>query len=468
MQKKCLLMIALAIFLCLFAPHTSAFAMTYYIAINGNDGNPGTLEKPFSTFAKGINALTAGDTLYVRGGIYNQPVYASKSGTASTPITISGYPGETAIIDGQYKLPAADWGDLFSVTGNYVVVQNLTVKNSNWLGLALRGEYSRAIKVRSEGNMETGILIAGNYSIVDSCEAYYNAKSNEFGHQVRSGNTWASGLSAARHPFYASIRKCKVWNNWGEGLSTFEAENSIIEDNVVWDNWGPNVYLSDTRYTILRRNLIYWTPGNPCSGNGGSGVGIMMGDERYNPPSSDNKIINNFVKGGNRCFYSWLGANGGGLINVLIAYNTFVNANADAEANFKILSGAHSNTQIINNIIEQNGSVPIISIDGSGGGLIFSHNFWSQKPAAKASGIGDLLGDPKLAKTGLIGPGTLSPGWFKIVVDSPARDRGKIIAEVAEDFFSTARGTSPDIGGHEYSEKGNSILTPPTNLHIVN
>ncbi len=63
------------------------WAATYYIAKNGSDANPGTLEKPFATINKGCSVLTAGDTLYIRGGIYQMTVYESTDGTASRRIT---------------------------------------------------------------------------------------------------------------------------------------------------------------------------------------------------------------------------------------------------------------------------------------------------------------------------------------------------------------------------------------------
>ncbi len=464
-MKKYILFSIVLFFALWFFSLATAEAATYYVATTGNDSNPGTQSQPWRTIQKGTDVLGAGDTLYIRGGTYNQTVYVGNSGTASALITISGYPGETAVIDGQDTLPTSEWGTLFNVDGNYVVVRNLIVKNSNWLGMVLGGRYDQAINVRSEGHMETGLLITGDYSIVDSCEVYYNAKSNEFGNQIRPGNTWASGLSAARHPYYATIRKCKVWNNWGEGLSTFEAEHITIEDNVVWDNWATNVYLSDTKYTVLQRNLIYWTPGNPCSGHGGVEGGIMLGDEKYNPSSSDNKIINNLVKGGNRCFYSWLGNRGGGLVNVLIAHNTFVNANSDAEASIKILEGTHINTRIENNIIVQDDSIPVINIEGTTSGLTFGYNLWSKTPPSYASKTGDIVGDPKLAKTGPTGAGQLTADYFKLLSNSPAINKAKVIAEVTKDFFKTARGSSPDIGAHEY-DGSSDTQTPsvPANL----
>jgi hypothetical protein len=456
----------LSLFLCfsvLILFNSVAFAKTYYVAVNGSDANAGTFEKPFATINKGANLLVAGDTLYIRGGTYNQTVSVENSGTASEFITVMGYLGEAAIIDGQDILPTGVWGVLFNVVGNYVAVRDLTVKNSNWMGLALRGHHIQAISVKSHRNKENGILVSGEYGRVENCEVWWNCKSNEYGRNERGG--WASGLSAARYPKYALLRKNKVWNNWGEGLSTYEAENTIIEENFVWDNWGPNIYLSDTKYTVCQRNMVYRTVGNPASGYGGSEAGIMMGDEKYNPPSSDNKIINNFVKGTNTCFNFWQGTSGGGLINTLIAHNTFVASYM--ETNLTITYGTHSNTRIESNIIEQSDSLPVASISGSNSGLSFSYNLWSKDPPSGASGMGDVIDEPKLAKTGAVGPGELTPEWFKILAGSPARDRAKVISEVSEDFFRIARGKYPDMGAYEFQEVDITPPAPPIGLIIL-
>jgi hypothetical protein len=378
-------------------------------------------------------------------------------------ITVMGYPGETADINGQDILPTGVWGGLFNVTGNYVVVRDVTVKNSNWMGLALKGHHDQAISVKSYGNKENGILVVGDYGRVENCEVWWNCKSNEYGKNERAG--WASGLSAARHPQHALLRNNRIWNNWGEGLSTYEAEYTTMEDNVVYDNWSANVYLSDTKYSVLQRNLVYRTPDNPVKGTGASEVGIMMGDEKYNPPSSDNTVINNLVKGTNTCFNFWQGTSGGGLINTLIAHNTFVGSYN--QTNFTITYGTHSNTRIENNIIEQSDSLPVASISGNNSGLSFSYNAWSKNPPSSASGMGDVIGDPKLAKTGPVGPGELTPEWFKILGISPSRDRAKAISEVTEDFFGTARGKSPDMGAHEFQQVDFTPPAAPTGLIIL-
>ncbi|HRJ72337.1 MAG TPA: hypothetical protein PLS03_08925 [Terrimicrobiaceae bacterium] len=66
----------------------------------GDDSGPGSIDLPWRTIQTSLTKLTAGDTLYLRGGIYFENVTCSMTGEAGRPITICGYPGETAIIDG--------------------------------------------------------------------------------------------------------------------------------------------------------------------------------------------------------------------------------------------------------------------------------------------------------------------------------------------------------------------------------
>jgi autotransporter-associated beta strand protein len=99
-------------FLTVFIAASSLFTMrgatSYYVATNGWDGNPGTLSAPFQTIAHGASVLTAGNTLYIRGGVYRETIQPSVSGTASAPILITAYSNETVTVSGADVV--SDWG----------------------------------------------------------------------------------------------------------------------------------------------------------------------------------------------------------------------------------------------------------------------------------------------------------------------------------------------------------------------
>jgi hypothetical protein len=69
----------------------------------GNDLSDGSKDAPWKSIAHALKQISAGDTLYLRGGTYYEPVYCAVAGTADKPITIRSHPGELAIIDGAIR-----------------------------------------------------------------------------------------------------------------------------------------------------------------------------------------------------------------------------------------------------------------------------------------------------------------------------------------------------------------------------
>lgn len=75
----------------------------FYLAPDGNDGAEGTMASPWLTFQHALGQLRAGDTLYLRGGRYNQGIFEThfaQGGTSwSNAVTIAAAPGEHAVIE---------------------------------------------------------------------------------------------------------------------------------------------------------------------------------------------------------------------------------------------------------------------------------------------------------------------------------------------------------------------------------
>ena len=80
--------------------NAQAAGSVYYVSSTGNDANPGTSSAPFKTFAKANSVLTAGSTLNIYAGTYNEQLKISKSGTSSAWITLKPLNG-TVVIDMQ-------------------------------------------------------------------------------------------------------------------------------------------------------------------------------------------------------------------------------------------------------------------------------------------------------------------------------------------------------------------------------
>jgi len=414
----------------------------YYVAPDGNDGNPGTEAQPFRTISQGVSVAQAGDTVYVREGTYYERVRISSSGTADNPIVISAYPGERPVIDAEYQGGSYDFA--VTIQGGYIIFDGFEVKRGVG-GVQAVGHHVTVRNVNCHHNLGSGIQVNGDYGLVENCDVWRNCLANENGQNADVG--WGAGLAVGRYPSDATIRKNVVYNNWGEGIIVFEGDHAVIEDNVVYDNYAVQLYVANYSYVTMRRNLVYDTDDPAFSLRKGAAIGVC--DEALAPDmkSYHLTIVNNLAMGGSSPFRWSRQITDTGLKDSLIAYNTFVNSHLNAT--FLITSGQHSNTRIENNLIlEENAGKAVADVPADAG-LQFSNNLWSKTPEADASGLGDVVGDPQLAKSGVIGPGLLTPEWFKLLASSPARGRAGVIAEVTEDFFGNARQSEPDIGAIE-------------------
>ena len=82
-----------------------------FVAVGGDDRNPGSIDRPFRTVARGVRDLAPGMTLYLRAGVYRESLELRQlAGTAQAPIAIRSYPGEHAVIDSSEPLFAVTPG----------------------------------------------------------------------------------------------------------------------------------------------------------------------------------------------------------------------------------------------------------------------------------------------------------------------------------------------------------------------
>ncbi len=96
-------------------------AADHYVSPTGKRGN-GSIEKPWSLDAalRQPRKVKPGDTIWLRGGIYNHPQRMTKfesglKGKEGAPITVRQYPGERAIINGNITHAIGGWVNYWGI-----------------------------------------------------------------------------------------------------------------------------------------------------------------------------------------------------------------------------------------------------------------------------------------------------------------------------------------------------------------
>jgi len=115
--------------------------------------------------AEAISRALPGDVIVMASGVYTGPLKIGRSGTATDPIVIRGEDADTTILEAQ----GAKFG--VSITGSYVIVEDLTIRLSTW-GLRIldaRDVIVRRIRVT---DVQYGIMATGganrNFYICDN------------------------------------------------------------------------------------------------------------------------------------------------------------------------------------------------------------------------------------------------------------------------------------------------------------
>lgn len=236
-------------------PVSTGKGLTYYVAPNGNDSNAGTLSAPFLTVQKAQSVITAGDTVYIRGGEYVIPstqvafddgLYAcitrlDKSGTAADRIQYLAYPGEKPVFNCANVKPAGRRITAFFVKGSYITIKGIEIVGvqvtitTHTQSECFRNEGSNNIyeACKMHDGMANGFyLTRGGNNLILNCDAYNNWDS--VSEAKTGGNTDGFGC----HPYKQGVgytgntfRGCRAWNNSDDGYDCITAFEAITFEN---------------------------------------------------------------------------------------------------------------------------------------------------------------------------------------------------------------------------------------------
>lgn len=410
------------------------FAKTYYVAPNGDDGNPGTIEAPFATVKKAHDneSLQPGDVIYLRGGTYyptSQTVF-NKAGSADRFFVLSSYPNESPVINGK-NIPE---GDINSTSTPTWVFKNsvywkvrgpIHLTNGRGAGVYIEGSrFLEFNQVESSYNGKRAARAGHGFFIYSSattdilfknCDAHHNAnhlwKSGEdqLVNQYQHGDGWRifDGTNIR-------LVGCRAWHNLDDGYDFTQADNSVE----MIECWAAYSGIDDTEGSITgtpNRQMSRW-----------EGDGIKLG---YGNDTGQHRAIR-CLSWNNNC-HGWTVR--GGPYEI---YNSAAYYNAE-EAFFGIENkpSKRRNTYGFNNRL------------GNGGGAD-GYTTLSISPGDFISlNDGGMLG-PRKKDGGLPRPGFLKPALGSRLVDAGV------------DVGISYEGSAPDIGPFEYTKNtGNQVLS---------
>jgi len=257
----------------------SNFFSQYFVALNGNDNNPGTEERPFRTIQKAARSAIPGSTVFIKQGRYNERVVIQVSGNSELGfITFCPYLDDKVIIDGS-GLPRNKntIGDciIYMEDKDYIRIQefdiaNINVKDGSGIRVYGSGSHieilnSKIYEIRGENAM--GITVYGtdgksvNHLLIDGNEIY----------DCDPAKSEALTLNGNIEEFQISNNIVHDVNNIGidmiggeDWLSTSFVRNGICRGNTVFrarssygGGYAAGIYVDGASNIIIERNRIF-------------------------------------------------------------------------------------------------------------------------------------------------------------------------------------------------------------------
>ncbi len=258
---------------------------TYYVSPDGDDSNDGSFERPWKTLAHAGDVLAAGDTLYVRGGVYRgDHFYPVNSGTQDAPITVKAYPGETPVLTAGEGSPI----ELVSFKEgiNWIVIDGLSFEDTGWnTNVCFYGNSYITIRNCSFKNSLDSFMYVNKSS-------YITIESNRFdtcGDPLGEGVGDAIYVNGCHHVLIQNNYFTKAGHyavdlkemNW----QPIYSYNNVIRNNVIEQHWGGGIgIICKSHNNLVENNIIYYI-GEECIEYGKTGIQI----------AADNNIVRNNV-----------------------------------------------------------------------------------------------------------------------------------------------------------------------------
>ncbi|MBN8611663.1 MAG: hypothetical protein J0L92_13805 [Deltaproteobacteria bacterium] len=216
-----------------------------YVSPDGDDANDGSREAPFFTVERAWQDVSAGQTIYLRGGLYEYPddqLLFGRSGTVESPIRVWAYPGEQPVFT---DAPGYVGQDLFYFEGEHVHFRGLEIREFRPVDFgwpAFRSDASRHCIYERFDYHHNGAGMAirrgSDDNLILRSDFHHNA-------DPRDDYDGTDGLDVAELAAGTTntVRECRAWWNGDDGFDAF-ASNGLVVFERSWAFY--NGYIPDT------------------------------------------------------------------------------------------------------------------------------------------------------------------------------------------------------------------------------
>jgi len=222
-----------------------AQALEFFASPTGSSSGDGSISRPWDlvTAFKQPSALKAGDTLWLRGGVYQGAYVSYLTGASGSPIVVRQYPGERATLDGVN----AGGHTILQVSGAYTWYWGFEIMSSNTNRTSSSVSGSGITTMQTPGHpglkfinlvihdtLGNGFWIDATDMEMHGCIVYYNGwQGTDRGH---GHGIYAQNNTGTKH-FINNI----IFQQFDKGIQFFGGtsapiNNMDVEGNTVFQN----------------------------------------------------------------------------------------------------------------------------------------------------------------------------------------------------------------------------------------
>jgi len=249
-----------------FAISITGFSTQIFVSTIGVDTNPGTIDSPLKTIPAAITKSQAGDTIYIRAGVYSltAKISITRNGSIGSIYHLFAYQNERPILDYSAMIVNSSNRGI-SLSGSYWYIKGIDIKGAGDNGMNISGSNNIVEFCSFYENHDTGLQLGGGASNnqIINCDSYLNSDPGQ-----GNADGFAPKLDVGSNNYFYG---CRAWQNSDDGWDGYMRGNDDVSTTLENCWCFSNGYLKD---------------GSPSSGNGN---GYKMGG------SDDRTLMHNFT-----------------------------------------------------------------------------------------------------------------------------------------------------------------------------